>query len=322
MQEPVGVGVSGLFRAAPALRRRWAELAAFMPAFHRVRAAPWLAGLPTAEQVDAVVAEVAGEAGVRPFGLLAHPGAAAALDVWPVSVGGGEGPLVALVGPESVDAAVDAAVAAGRRVAVACPAMGEPIDPPAGGVWIDDAWAGEGGRGVFALGLLAVARSRGADVAAGLRGAARMHQAVQDPLATNAAWTLARALRAAAVELGRDRVVHLAGPELAAHTAWAARTQATVRSATSSAAAPRPLPSHADAGDEDWLRAIVASREVVVVLWQAGNGPSPVVEALSGEGTPVLLVHLAANDAESRGAALSLWLSALYVLAVLEQRIA
>lgn len=326
MPQPVTVSISGLFRAAPTLRRRWADVAALVPAFHRIRAASWLVPLPTAASVTGAVQAIAGK---RPkgrpppaFRLLAQPGAAGAVLAWGARVEAvdREAPVVALVGPPLVDAAVEQAVAAGLRVAVVCPSEGEVVEPPLGGVWVDDAWAGEGARSVLGVGVLSVASSHGVDVAAGLRGAAGMLADANEPLAHNPIWSLARALRVAAAELGRDGVVHLAAPELESLAAWAARSQATVLSAPSAAVAARPLPVRAELGDEDWLRAISECRDVVVVVWQFVGSTPPALDSLGAEGTPVLLVQLATNDAESRGAAFALWLSVLQVLAVLEQR--
>ncbi len=326
MPQPVTVSISGLFRAAPPLRRRWGDVAALVPAFHRIRTTPWLSALPTAASVAETVVAIAGK---RPkgrpapaFRLLAQPGAAGALLAWgaPVAAVEREAPVVAFVGPPQVDAAVEKVVASGLRVAVVCPSDGEAVEPPPGGVWVDDAWAGEGARGVLGVGVLSVASSHGVDVAAGLRGAAGLLAEANEPLANNPIWSLARALRVAAAELGRDGVVHLAAPELESLAAWVARSQATALSAASAAVAARPLPVRAELGDEDWLSAISGCRDVVVVVWQFAGSTPPALESLGAEGIPVLLVQLAANDAESRGGAFALWLSVLQVLAVLEQR--
>ncbi len=276
--------------------------------------------------MESVTGALAGtELPAGPARLLGHPGVVGALHAWcgPLEVAAvpPEGSVViAVLGPPEVEALVDEALQAGAPVAVVCASEGEVVEPPPGGVWINDAWAGEGGRGVLGAGVLAAAQRSGVDVDAGLRGARGSVAAAQRPLADNPPWSLARALRLASAELGRDSVAHVSGPELRAFADWAARAQAGAMQAPSATVAARPLPSRAELGDLDWSAALASARDVVVILWQVGGAESPAAEALGGEGTPVLRVQLSALDAENLGAAFAFWISVLDALSALEQR--
>jgi hypothetical protein len=157
-------------------------------------------------------------------------------------------------------------------------------------------------------------------VAAGLQGARAAVAAASRPLADNAAWSLARALRLAASDLGRDAVVHVATPDLLPLVRWAVGAQVVALAPASAAVPARPFPAVAAAGDLDWQAAVAASHDAVVVAWQAGSGGPESVDELAAAGVPVIRIGLAARDAETYGESMGLWLSALQALAALEQR--
>jgi hypothetical protein len=167
--------------------------------------------------------------------------------------------------------------------------------------------------GVDTAGAVAGAREvlAGADAAAGI---------------DNAPWSLARGLRLAQVELGRDAVVHVAGDaRLAAFAEWACRTQAaTLAGGDASTSPARALPSTMVAGDEEWIEALArGSRDRVVLLWRAQDAPG-VADALArfagSAGQLVIRVQLPSADARWVGAACALWLRAVACLALLEDR--
>ncbi len=333
MARSVIVDLGGLFRGSGSLlRRRWGDVGALTPRFARVRAEGWPGPLPALEPVNEAVAAFEGAAEVRLYG---QPGAVRAANLWapalsrPIpgvdSPSAAPGPAVALVGPAWVDEAVDALVSAGHRVAVACkrPASGEAIDPPSGGRWIEDAWAGEGTRGPLGAGVLTAAALSGLDVAAALDGAAAMSTLCDGPLADNPAWSLARGLRLLASERARDSVVHVAGgAELLPLAEWAARAQA-VRLAPASVVAPaRPAPVAVRADDEDWATFLRAGGpERVVVSWSGpGDTSGGWIDAAEEVGLSVIRLRLPGVDAASLGGAVMLWLRALGALAALEER--
>ncbi len=320
MGRGVVVGLGGVFLASAVVRRRWADVAALAPLATRLRESAWLSPLPSAEVVQAAIIALGG----LPGRLVGQPGALAAARAWGralgVSVGEGEGPLVALLGTNAVEATIDEAVAAGKRVGVACGAEGgEAVEPPPGGVWIEDPWAGEGTRGVLGAGVLVAAGLSGVDVRAALVGAEAMREACQAPITENPAWSLARALRGLAQESRIDVIAHVAGePALAAFAAWAARAQATMLAAPSPAHPARPLPIHLLEGDQEWMHAVGQGRDRVLLVWETGTGPLP--RATHDGGLIRLRVQLPGLDAEALGGAFFLWLRALEFLAALEDR--
>lgn len=313
----VVVGLAGLFRGQAPLRRKWGDVSALAPVVVRARQSGWLTPLPTPEEVAAAMAAVG-----APAALLGHPGVSASAQAWagPLGLTVAGAAMVAVLGPDSVEAAVDAACAAGRRVAVACPDDGEgPVEPPPGGLWLADAWAGEGTRGIFGLGVLTALGLAGLDVRAALSGAAAMAELSRGPLADNPAWSLARALRMLAQESDRDAVVHVAGsPELSALAQWAARAQAAALAAPSPLVPGRPLPVAVGADDPDWARAALENRHTAVVVWEVAPGAPLALYADSD--APVLRVTLPGLDAEALGGTLRLWLGALEALSLLEER--
>ncbi len=262
--------------------------------------------------------------GGQPTRLIGQPGALAAAGAWSaalgVSVGVGDGSLVALLGSALVEATIDEALAAGKRVGVACGTDGgEPVEPPPGGIWIDDPWAGEGTRGVLGAGVLVAAGLAGVDVGAALRGADAMREACEAPVAENPAWSLARALRGLAQENRIDVIAHAAGePALAGFAAWASRAQSCLLAASSPTFPARPLPIHMLEADEEWLRALGTGRDRVLLVWETGTGPLP--RAVHDGGPTRLRVQLPGLDAEALGGAFFLWLRALELLAALEDR--
>lgn len=313
----VVVGLTGLFRAHAAARRRWSDVAALAPVVARERQSTWLEPLPSLEGIAAAAGAIGG-----PARLEAHPGVRAAAAAWAVPLGLGlDGEArVAILGPDAVESEVDAAVAEARRVAVVCPDDGEgPVEPPPGGVWIADPWAGEGARGVLGAGILTALALAGMDVAAALGGAAAMAEACRSAVAENPAWSLARALRLCAQDLARDAVVHVAAePALLPLAAWAARAQAGVLAAPSAVGPARPLPVAVDGEDEDWAQVVLASRDTVVVVWEVGGGRA--AHRYAEAGVPILRITLPGLDAEALGGAFRLWLGTLAALARLEER--
>ncbi|MSQ01292.1 MAG: hypothetical protein EXR71_05270 [Myxococcales bacterium] len=317
MGRGVIVGLGGVFLTSAAVRRRWADVAAIAPLATRLRGSVWLSPLPKADAVTGAMRALGGHPGT----LVGQPGAVAAAGAWGRTLGlPGDGPLVALLGASDVEAAIDEALAAGRRVGVACGTDGgEPIEPPPGGVWIEDAWAGEGTRGVLGAGVLVAAGLAGLDVGAALAGAKAMRESCQAPITENPAWSLARALRGLAQEGRIDVVAHVAGePALAAFAAWAARAQATMLARPSPTHPARPLPVHFLEGDQEWLHAISEGRDRVLLVWETGTGVLP--RALHEGSLTRIRVQLPGLDAEALAGAFVLWLRALEFLAALEDR--
>lgn len=338
MTRRVIVDLASCFRGpAAALRRRWADVSGLAPLHRRIRENPWFEALPVEAEVRAAAASLAQKTKGRPV-LVGQPGVVGATRVWVEALGlgldlvhpglelpAGAGCLVAHLGPRAVDDLVDQAVERKLRVAVVCAAVaGESVEPPPRGVWVNDAWAGEGTRGALGAGVLVALTLAGLDLTAALGGAQAMLADADGPIADNPAWSVARALRLLAAEGGRDVVVHAAAePALLAYSAWAARTQATLLAGMSPHAPARPLPAVTLAGDEEWGSAIVRSaRDRVVVVWESTGSPPETswFEALGEAGVAVIRIRLPALDAESLGGALTLWLRALGCLAAMEER--
>lgn len=332
------VDLAGCFRGpAASLRRRWADVSGLAPLHRRIRENPWFDELPSEPEIRAAAAALTSKAKGSPV-LVGQPGVVGAARVWAEALGLGlelrhprealpanTSALVAHLGLPAVDDLVDLAVERKLRVAVVCPPVqGEAVEPPPRGVWVNDAWAGEGTRGALGAGVLTALTLAGLDLEAALGGARSMLEAASGPIADNPAWSVARALRLLAAEGGRDVIVHVAAePGLGAFAAWAARSQASLLAAMSPHAPARPLPAVALAGDVEWGTAIVrTARDRVVVVWETSASPPETLwfDAVGEAGVAMLRVRLPALDAESIGAALALWLRALGCLAAMEER--
>ncbi len=338
MTRRVIVDLTGCFRGpAASLRRRWADVSGLAPLHRRIRENPWFEVLPTEADVRASAVALASKAKGRPV-LVGQAGVVDAARAWvealhlPLDLlfAGPELPegasaVVAHLGPAAVDDLVDQAVERKLRVAVVCaPVQGEAVEPPPRGVWVNDAWAGEGTRGALGAGVLVGLTLAGLDLTAALRGAQAMLEAASGPIADNPAWSVARALRLLAAEGGRDVVIHVAGePRLLAFASWAARAQAAQLAGMSPHGPARPLPAVALAGDAEWGTAIGRSaRDRVVLVWESVSSPQETAwfEALGEAGVAVIRIRLPALDAESVGGALTLWLRGLGCLAAMEER--
>ncbi len=328
-----------------ALRRRWLDgLARLAPLHARAVAGSFPPALPTAEALAAASADLAKGAfgkGKGGLAVLGQPGALGSLRAW-IDACGGEGirlhasppagdpakTWLALLGPPWIDAAVENAAATGTRVAVATGRVdGEPIEPPARGTWIDDAHAGDARLGALGLSTLAALGAAGVDVTAALAGASEVRAQIDGPPGVdNPGWSLARALRLCETDLGRDSVIHVAGEgRLVALAEWAARVQVATVGNLRRDGTGRALPAVAEAGDEEWLEALVhGPRSRVIVAWTAGPDhpgtvAAPWLACAAEAGQVVLRVRLGALDAASMGAAMALWLRAMACLALLEE---
>ncbi len=338
MSRTVTLDLSECFRgSAPALRRKWGDLGGLASLNRRIRDGSWSMDLPTDERVVAAVEHLRrGSKGSPAFA--GQPGSLAGARLWVDALGldlalvspGGDIPaattaLVVQLGTPAVEALVDVAIERGIRVAVACSSdEGQPVQPPEGGVWVEDPWGAEGGRGAIGTGVLVAGALAGLDVSAALSGARWMFQVSDGPVGESVCWSLARVLRLLSVEGGRDAIIHIAGsaPLLALAT-WAAATQAETLAGISLHTPTRPLPAVVLAGDVGWKAAIAsAPRERVALVWEVvgGAGEADWIAALLDAGVPVLRVRLHARDAESVGACVPLWLRALECLAAMEER--
>lgn len=338
MSRNVTIDLTECFRGStPALRRKLGDFGGLASLNRRFRDAPWSLDLPTAEQVAASAAYLSGGGKGRPaFG--GQPGALAGARLWVKALGldlallspedalpPATAALVVQLGTPAIEALVDRAVERGIRVAVACASdNGQPVAPPDGGVWVDDPWGAEGGRGALGSGVLVACALAGLDVSGALSGARWMFQASDGPVAESVCWSLARALRLLSVEGGRDAIIHIAGgAPLFALAAWAASTQAESLAGISLHSPTRPLPAVVLAGDVGWKGAITsAPRERVALVWESAMGEDGAhwIAALVDAGVPVIRVRLPSRDAETVGACVALWLRALECLAAMEER--
>ncbi len=324
-----------------AIRRRWLDgLARLAPLHGRVLVGGFPAPLPALATVEAAAGRL--PRGKGSIFVLGQPGAVGACTAWIdacggtgvevfTSAAGTEVPArgwVALLGPPWIDAAIEGAVARGVKVAVATGRVGgEAIEPPPRGSWIDDAHAGDARLGALGTASLVVAQAAGLDVGAALAGAAEvLTQANGPPGIDNPAWSLARALRILDSDLGRDSVVHVAGEgRLVALAAWAARVQVGTLGALRRDGSGRALPGAVEAGDEEWLEALVhGPRSRVLVVWERENSPleavsRPWVACAAEAGQVVLRVRLAGLEPGAVGAAMALWVRACACLALLEE---
>lgn len=226
--------------------------------------------------------------------------------------------LVALVGPDWVDAAVEAAVAAGRPVVVAGPTPddledGEVVDPPSGGLWLDDPHAGDGRFGILGAAALVIAGFAGIDVAALIDGADEMLVACTKPALTeNPAYSYALGCIYAERELGLRVPAHVtSNPRLETFVVWAARTWATTMTGASSVAGLRARSGGAPLagllGDEELTELLLEGpREFLLTTWE--HGPSAHDDALLAvsRDRPSVRILLFGGDARAMGAAAAL----------------
>ena len=341
---PAVVDLGGLMRShagGSVVRRKWHDgVSALAPLHTQVKSSGFPGALPEAGIVRGIVDAIAKVRG--PLAVVGQPGAIGAIRTWVDAAGRGEGihlvsapgraisenRVFAFLGPAWVERAVETAIDAGARVAVCGLAdENEVVEPPPRGWFVADPMAGDGRVGVLSLGTLCAAGLAGVDIVAGLAGAGEMVRVVDGPPGNeNPAWSLARAVRLAEVELGRDSVVHVAGnAALVSLAQWAARTQAaSAVGGKGNRVVSRTLPAVVQAGDEEWLEALAAgSRNRLLVVWDAGSDPtcdSWMQFALSS-GQAAVRVRLSGLDSYALGSATALWLRAVACLALLEERV-
>ena len=246
---------------------------------------------------------------------------------------GGSGvALLALLGPEWVDDAVEAAVAAGRAVLVAGPPPedleeGEVIEPPPGGHWLDDPYAGDGRFGALGASSMVIAAFAGVDVAGVVEGAAEMQSACARPALTeNPAYSYALACVYAERDLGLRGAAHVtSSAKLETFVGWAARTWA---STMTGATAVGTLRSRAGAaplfgliGDEELTEMLFEGpREFLVTTWEPNASAHDAALLSLTRDRPSIRVHLHDVDARSLGAAAALVCRAAVIGALFTDR--
>ncbi|MFZ5478380.1 MAG: hypothetical protein ACOZNI_16550 [Myxococcota bacterium] len=219
-----------------------------------------------------------------------------------------------LEGPPWADALAEAAVAAGRPVAVA--GAGEHEAPP-DGWWVSDPAAGDGRFGALGLGTLLGAAFAGVDVAALVAGARDVTAACRRPaLFENPAYTLAAAFEAAEARLGVSGLAHVVPTgRLRGFGEWVARAWGAASARTAEQDGARRYVggpgASGVAGDEEFAEALLGGgRDRLLVAWEVeGVDPVPVrvfAQLWRRERMPFLRVRLPGIDATSLGGALQL----------------
>lgn len=335
------VDVSGLFRpqlSGGLARRRLVE------AFSRAgQVQAWLArvGLPPALPELAAVRAVVGDP--VPWGVVGSPGAVravcalgSALGAAPVRIvqpgsppAGTPAAWLALLGPDWVPDTVDALLATGARVIVAGPPSDEPVEPPPGGAWLDDASAGDGRFGALGASAFAAALLAGIDAEAAWSGAQAARAVLAERgAAEHPAYAWALGLVGLVEELGAADAVHLhADPALAELAGWAAASFGSMLAGSVDGdAAYRRVGGRmwaAPLGDEEVAEMLYAGAGGVhVVLWERDGDPRAEAEAqrATRRGVPLIRVRLGDLGAGTLGWAQALALHAACAGAALLDR--
>lgn len=337
------VDLAGLMRShagGSAVRRKWHDgVSSLAPLHARVKTLGFPGTLPNLVDVSERIAKIGKVRGA--LAVIGQPGAIGAVRAWADLGESGEGirfvtgpgrgiaetRVFAFLGPAWVEQAVETAITAGAKVAVCGVAeAGEVVEAPPKGWFVADPLAGDGRNGILSTGVLVAAGLAGIDVQAGLTGAADMIRVLDGPPGSdNPAWSLARAIRLAEVELGRDSVVHVAGQAgLVGVANWAARTQAaTAVGGRGDRVVSRTLPAVVQAGDEEWLEALASgARNRLLVLWEgsADATSDSWTQFVLASGQAAVRVRLPGLDAYASGSASALWLRTVACLALLEER--
>lgn len=227
---------------------------------------------------------------------------------------------VVLEGPSWVDAAAEAAVAAGNRVVVAGP--GEHEAPPEGW-WLSDPVAGDGRFGGLGMAAAVTAAWAGVDVEGLHAGARDMGTACsRAALFENPAYTLALAAVYVDLDLGVGTPVHLGSTSrLLPLLHWNSRMWGAVLSdAVNTGGVVRHQGQAGVAGtvgDEELLQALLRGpRDKLVTIWDAADVGAfsehaalqvrALQDLLDRERIPHLRVRLPGIDARTLGAAVLL----------------
>lgn len=344
MGRPAVVDLAGLLRShagGSAIRRRWHDGVVHLAPLHtQLRAAGFPAALPDIAKLAPTINAVGRARGE--LAVIGQPGVVGAVRAWNEAVGAGEGVryvsspptrlevkrVFAFLGPAWVESLVEQAIEQGARVAVCGVAEGdEQVEPPPKGWFVADNLAGDGRLGSLSAGVLTAAGVCGVNIEEALAGASETLTVLDGPAGTdNPGWSLARAIRLAAQELGRDSVVHVAGNSaLLSFASWAARVHAgtVVGEGGGGHLAARPLPAVVESGDEEWLEALVSgSRNRLLICWEPGHEPAlePWMQFVLSSGQAAIRIRIPAVDAYGVGSAMALWLRTVACLSLLEDR--
>jgi hypothetical protein len=280
-------------------------------------------GLADATDTAALVDAVRGRA--DRLVVVAQPGAARALAAWgplrdvrmhtsaaELSPAPGDA-VIALLGPAWVAAQATAIEErGGTALIVAGDGGGEPGDPPSGGWWVEDRWAGDGRFGALGPASAFVAGFGGVEIGRALSAAARMEEACAGGLRESPAWSLALAAALAARDLERTASCHwVDDAALSGLAEWAVRCWGASGVAGGDGLRRRhgAVGAAGLVGDEEFMAEMLGcAGDHWGVLWQSGQDGAAelLAETWCAEGHPLARIRLSAEDAASRGAALAL----------------